>query len=429
MRRGGLVAALVGVLLAPAAPSVAAGEDCPPSGGVTVSRSPAREGDFHFTGGGWGHGVGMSQYGARGAALLGCGPGQILKAYFPGTTVADTPGTRRIRVSLSTSAASLSVRTLAGAVPWRLCADGRCRTVASQPGGAEWRVRVLADGSYRLVDGATVRWRGGDAGRLLKASLGPRPWGERIVRLGSGARYRWGTLELDSVRATDARAYVNLALPLERYLYGLGEMPSSWPTAALRAQAVAGRTYALRRVQAHHGDRPGCRCDVYATTVDQAYVGYDKEAEPGGYGARWVAAVQATGGRTLRWRGETAQVFYSSSHGGWSESSLFVWGGDVPYLRAVDDRRWEVASGNPLSSWTRSYGAGALGSLLGVGTVRRVELPAPRGAGDRVGDPSRGYGGVRVVGTTGTRVLSGDAVRQRLGLPSTLFRAGPVASR
>ncbi|MBW3602014.1 MAG: SpoIID/LytB domain-containing protein [Actinobacteria bacterium] len=428
MRRGGLVVALAVVLSLPPVPPAAAAEDCPPPGGVTLSRPRADDGDFHFTGGGWGHGVGMSQYGARGAALLGCGSGQILRAYFPGTRVADT-APRRIRVSLSTSASSLAVRTLAGAVPWRLCADGRCRTVASQPGGVEWKARVRADGSYLLRDGETVRWRGGDAGRRLKASLGAGRWGERIVRLGSGARYRWGTLELDSVRAVRARAYVNLALPLERYLYGLAEMPSSWPAAALRAQAVAGRTYALRRVQTHRGDRPGCRCDVYATTVDQVYAGYDKEAEPGGHGARWVAAVRATDGRALRWHGETAQAFYASSHGGWSESSRFVWGGDVPYLRAVDDRRWEAASGNPRTSWSRAYDARTLGSLLGVGTVRRVRLPAPRGAGGRVGDPSRGYGGVRVVGTTGRRTFSGDAVRRRLGLHSTLFRAGPVASR
>ena len=81
----------------------------------------------------------------------------------------------------------------------------------------------------------------------------------------------------------------------------------------------------------------GCRCDVYDSTSDQVYSGYLKESE-GTYGPRWVAAVDATAGQTMRYGGKTAVGYYSSSHGGHSESNAFVWGsGQVPYLRAVDD--------------------------------------------------------------------------------------------
>ena len=78
----------------------------------------------------------------------------------------------------------------------------------------------------------------------------------------------------------------------ERYVYGVSEVPSEWPPAALQAQAVAARTYALNRVVRLGDDRAGCDCGVYASTADQVYGGWDKEAAPGG--SSWRAAVKVS---------------------------------------------------------------------------------------------------------------------------------------
>src|SRR5690606_10518737 len=204
---------------------------------------------------------------------------------------------------------------------------------------------------------------------------------------------------------------------MERYLRGIAEVPASWPSAALQAQVVAARSYALRRITAL-GIRDHCRCHLVATPADQNYEGWSHEAAAG---QAWRSAVDATAGQVLVHDGTIAETFYSSSHGGWSESSRFVFGGELPYIQPVDDRRWDLASDNPYRRWAVAFTAAEMGAAAKVGVATSVELLEPRGAGGRVGDPDRGYGGVRVTGTEGTVVLSGNTLRQRLGLRSTLF--------
>jgi ell wall binding domain 2 (CWB2) len=134
--------------------------------------------------------------------------------------------------------------------------------------------------------------------------------------------------------------------------------------------------------------------------------------------------VDATAGVTLRYGGRVANALYSSTHGGHSESARFVFGGDRSYLRPVDDSRWEMASDSAktgVRSWALAVSADQLGAAAGVGRAESVIMLEPRGAAGRVGDPARGYGGVRIEGTDGSKVLSGDALRRALQLPSTLF--------
>jgi SpoIID/LytB domain protein len=415
-----LAAALAAALL-PALP--AAASSCLPAGGATIPAPDRPAGDFAISGGGWGHGVGLSQYGAQGAAKLGCDAETILETYYPGASVEQAPMPEAIRVSVATAATGLSVEAIGGPVPWELCGQTCTRLPVTQPQGMTWSAGVRADGSYEVRSGGAVVWSGGDRFSLLRAD-----YDGTVIRLPvTGHRYKWGVLELDSFAENGAAMFATLEIaPFDKYLYGLGEVPSSWPEEALQAQVVAARSYAVVRRLAYNGNRSGCRCDVYATTRDQVFMGYEKEAE-GTVGARWVAAVDATraadftAAEVLRVDGKTVDAYYSSSHGGASESSKFVWGSDIGYLRPVDDSRWDLASSNPYRRWALGVSADKLGAVVGVGRVTTVTLNDPRGHAGRVGDPARGYGGVTITGTNGAKTVSGDVIRRALGLRSTLF--------
>lgn len=136
-------------------------------------------------------------------------------------------------------------------------------------------------------------------------------------------------------------------LSLDQYLYGLAEMPSSWPTEALKVQAIAGRSYALYRMQ--NGGRGGF--DLYDSTQDQEYVGLSKIY--GAAGSNWKAAVDATSNQVLAVNGSTVQAFYSAENGGHSLSSQESpsFGGYRTYLSAVPDKY------NDGGVW-KSYGMG-----------------------------------------------------------------------
>lgn len=442
-------ALLVGLL--PPLPEAAAAT-CLPAGGVEIPASAPADADFSVLGRGWGHGAGMSQYGAYGAALLGCDARTIVQTYYPGVEVAAAPKLpESFRVSLWPDRPGAAgggpvqrIRVVAhtGELEWQT-PDGP----VIQPNKAKWVIEAVGGGPVRILDEATPDtpvWEGGDDGTIVRV-----PIDGKIAQLSSkstnsqwadGRPYAHGTFDFRSigngvslVMQIDTAGGVNA---LERYLRGLSEMPSSWDSAALEAQAVTGRSYALDRWESYNGGRAGCACDVYDSVYDQAYSGYLKESEgqDATFGKRWVAAVNATAGQVMRYQGATATGYYSSSHGGHSESSRFVFGGgSIPYLQPVDDSRWEAGlrdSGsrakNSNLTWTTSLSkqqvAAALDQAgLGVGEVRTIELPDPKGVRGRVGRPDLGYGGVRITGTTGTRTVSGDRFRSLLGLRSTFF--------
>ncbi|MEE8601879.1 cell wall-binding repeat-containing protein [Euzebya tangerina] len=410
---------------APAPPLASFHQGCFPAGGAEIPDPEIPEGDAVFVGGGWGHGAGMSQYGAQGAAQLGCTSTQILETYFPGASVASTPGDAGIVIGLSSSVQSTTLTAESEPVAWELChyETGECEDLpVVQDTRDVWTVQILGDASYRITEGGEVVFEGGDFEQNLRAQLSGSDDDDR--RLGvstTGHTYRWGVLQLDSVQSATSAAFLTLHFEeMERYLLGLAEVPSSWPAAALEAQAISGRSYALSRI-ATQGLRDSCRCNLLATPQDQNYEGYDYELADARGGGAWRAGVEATSGTMLAYEGQPAETFYSSSHGGFSESARFVFGGEVPYTAPVDDSRWDLASSNPRRRWTSAVSAAELGAAAGVGVATDIELLEPRGAGGRVGHPSRGYGGVQVTGTDGQVVLTGDDVRRAFGLFSTLY--------
>lgn len=448
---------------------------CPPPGGAQ-DRLPAHEpadaeADWIVEGRGWGHGAGMSQYGALGAARAGCPAAHILETYFPGTTVGPSPvaAPSEVRVSLlhaetgepTWPEADIDLRGAGGDIAWHT-PDGDTHT---QPAGAAWRLEPVEgvaglddlsggdEGPWRLADeaGATV-WSGGQPGERLHANLNGVPTVELAQK--DGRAYGQGTLRFDvAVVEDDDGAERDVVFPsvaigatsrpaLDRYLDGLREIPRSWPREALEAQAITGRGFAAQRIAGNPAGGRGCPdCHLVDSPADQVYAGLS--VREGDHGDQWVAAVNATTGRVVRRGGEIARTFYSSSHGGHSESGAFsgALGVDRPYLQPMDDSRWALAAAdaNPHLAWTRTVSDAdvrdAVEAATGtdVGEIEAVRTPEPTGAGGRVGAPGD-YGAMEVVGSQATETLSGWAFVSGLelrtatdspGLRSELFEVFP----
>ena len=288
------------------------------------------------TGHGWGHGVGMSQWGAYGYALHGWKYRRILAHYYPGTTMTRV-GDQRVRVLLTQGAASITV----GCATPMVVTDGRRLT------------RKLAAGTYgvgsRLVFPVRKHGAGLSFGRVAVVNCARAP-------LTFDGREYHGTLVLH--RQGGGVSVVN-GLPLDTYLRGVvpSESPSHWPVAALEAQAVAARSYALAEL------RPSSWYDLVPTTVDQVYGGVAAERP------RSDHAVYATLGQVLTWNGQVARTYYSSSSGGRTEAVQDAWPGaaPIPYLRSVPD---PYDTYSPHHDWgPYNFSSSTLAARLGLGSA------------------------------------------------------------
>ena len=236
-----------------------------------------------------------------------------------------------------------------------------------------------------------------------------------------GYAYAYGFLEFDLLHCADRCVErLTIELPLEKYLRGMGEMPSSWPAAALRTQAVAARTFATYKIR-RYGLRSDCDCHLLDGAGDQVYVGWNKEIGPDG--DRWVAAVNGTAGEVVTYQGSVIQAFYAASDGGYSEDVEDVWHGGnpayaIPYLRGVCDPG-EDTSANPWTDWTRTFTAANLSSRLspytgGIGTIQRFTNVRRGVSGRIVSAIARGTGGSATV--AGRRAAGRARSARRQGL-------------
>jgi SpoIID/LytB domain protein len=392
-----------------------------------------------ITGGGWGHGLGMSQYGAYGRALNGTGASRILEHYYSHAHVkrANTP--RRIRVGLLQSRSAISATNLgAGRIKFKVM--GEAQPIATGDKGTRFKVIASPTGAMRLYkngnrvrdDGRTVFGSTSHPLMLLYEKSGA------LVRLPQKSNnYAYGRLQFDTYPTQSCGSSfclrLILALPMQKYIYGLGEVPASWPKAALKAQAIAGRTYALRKVRTSGQHRYPCDCAVYDSTLDQAYIGDAKRTGSGAYWDDWKRAVDQTAGTVVLYRGAPIDALYSSSSGGYTENNENVWGGSpIPYLRGVRDRADGVAA-NPNHRWRLAMSwstfASKLNAAYGTGRLQRYRLVKPLGVSGRVTvvkGPDRG--GVRIVGSRRTVRASGWSTRSALGLKDTLYRVDIVST-
>ena len=352
---------------------------------ATTSAAPsAPPATFVLAGGGWGHGVGMSQWGAFGQSKAGRDYRQILATYYRGTEMSAAPETllERVRVLVADGLATATVDNVLAVFD----ADGKRYPI---PDG---KLSVKPD----------LKLPVGKAGKRIALS------GPVTIRAAQGAflgfrdkEFR-GDLRVDKV---SGRIQLVNVVGLETYLLGVvpGEMPKEWPLDALKAQAVAARTYAVGHVLT------GKPFDLYSDWRSQVYYGVDSEA-PGP-----TQAVRDTHGEILTYDGAPAQTFYFSSSGGRTISSLDGFGMDLPYLVAVDDP-WDSVS--PNHAWvprllTGAQLAGRFGLKGAVTDVTYVPGTPGKPAAVRLSTASG----------TSTDVRLAD-VRARLGLKSTGFKLG-----
>jgi len=392
-----------------------------------IANPPARS--FTVTGSGWGHGVGLSQYGAKEMAEDGRSPAQILRHYYRGTEVARRSDNRLLDVSVGHQSRSVQARLrgLSRDASARVCAmrgarcvarvDVRDATSGRRTAGlvtmsrvADGRVRARVSrhgGKARTITGdrIRIRWSGT---RYLRGPAG-------VIRLQNGLEYRHGQLSV--VRAGSSSVHAVLTLRLQdEYLRGVAEVPSSWHPSALRTQAIIARTYALKTGAGRKSD---CGCHLRDSVVHQAYGGWSKEREGwrARYGKRWVDAVEATAGQVVEYAGQLAGTYYYSSSGGNTLNSQDVWSSTVPYLQSVRDP-WSLRGSNSNRVWTQTFSQARMAGILGLRDIHRIEVT----------DRYEG-GAVRTVKATasnGRTVTVGgkaDTMRGRFGLKSAFVRS------
>jgi SpoIID/LytB domain protein len=237
-------------------------------------------------------------------------------------------------------------------------------------------------------------------------------------------RYR-GVLRVIGETDASPRADVINELPMESYLRGVvpAEVPAGWPAEALKAQAIAARSYAYRRV----ANPRSSTYDIDSTTIDQAFNGVDIAL--GENGKRWTDAVDATDGQILTFNGAPIEALYSASNGGFITSGGYVFGTDQPYLRDDADPFDDVPA-NPLHEWTRQYTGAELGQFLktarniDVGTVTSVAFNGNVSTTGRVDRAE-----VKLTGSTGSATITGAQFKAMINqsapqgrrLPSTLL--------
>jgi stage II sporulation protein D len=337
---------------------------------------------FVISGRGWGHGVGMSQWGANGFAQRGTSYGRILAHYYRGTTIGEAP-VAKVRVLLRVGKRSL---TIGSEAPFRVRA-------------ASGKAFVLPAGRHVLGPALKVQTRG--AKRKVKLA-GPVEFLPGAEPLRLERRYR-GTIRVD-VQARRLRA-INL-VGLEPYLYGVvpAEVPDDWPAEVLKAQAVAARSYALA-TRKTNGD-----FDLFADVRSQVYRGIDEEEDSTNQ------AVDETAGEVLLYGGRLVTTYFHSTSGGRTASIADVWPGSnqVPYLVSVDD---------PYDSLSPHHTWGPV--VVPAARLDRVLKTPGRLTDARTSvNPSARVDMVNGVGSLGESGARAADVRRALGLRSTWFRIG-----
>jgi stage II sporulation protein D len=345
---------------------------------------------FTIRGAGFGHGVGMSQYGALGYAQHGWSAAAILAHYYSGTALGSADPDRTVRVQLvaRTSLARVTGARQAGTRKLDPTATYSLRRRGLSQVDLLARGRRVATFSAPLQV-AAERSGGEASGRD----------GGGVTTLGGRGRYR-GVLEF-SPNVFSGLAVVN-AVGLDEYLQGVvpAESPSSWPAEALKAQAIAARTYAIATARS-------AAFDHYADTRSQVYRGVSIETPASNQ------AVADTRGQIVTYQGRPAVTYFFSTSGGRTEAveNTTLGRDPKPWLQSVED---EFDYVSPRHRWRSTLRLAAAGGKLGglvKGSFRGIRV-TKRGVSPRIVS-------AEVVGTRGTTVVDGAALRARLGLYDT----------
>ena len=385
-------------------------------GGLLVGVLPAAAADdIVISGGGWGHGIGMPQYGAKALAESGETAEDILRYFYEGVLL-GTVGegeldghAEPLRIGVGQDLSQTLFSATGGALT--VCLGAECHTAISPE---NWELVSDGLGSCQLhKNSAPIE--------STAACEGEITWGDqpntRVSFPSLNRTYARGKIIFTT--APENTFHVVVELPLEEYLYGLGEMPSSWPEEALQAQAIAGRTYALykawvyRNLFSSQTRMDACACHLYASTFDQSYIGWAKEAEGtgGSWGAIWRAAVDNTAAQAMYHNSDgvsrAIEAYYFSSSGGATENNEDRWGGSpYPYLRSKPD---------PGSTfWEKVFSSTTFAALLGFDSVAWVEITATYASGSPKTIMVQG----ELAGSPLQKTYTGSQFKSALGLRS-----------
>ena len=477
---------------------------------------------FTFQGSGWGHGVGLSQYGTKGLTELGasfcsntssCSSNEVVSYYFQGTSVKQlseislsspdiATNNNALWVGLARNARSINLTTLPSSSPPTLfiCQENLPQVAGVQaflssrgfdPGtvdGAfgertanalknyqasvgigqsgtindETLNKIKSDatsdgpcesdfGPLKIAGGATINviYSNGNCYFTGHPLLSKVPASCNIgISWSDGGRIRVGPREhkhgILKLRSKNVSSgfHVSLAVNIEKYLYGLAEMPSHWNVKALEAQALVGRSYAVfqylkQNIPSEKTDTDAglsssrkdyCWCHIGSTASSQYYYGYLKEIA----GPNWVQAVNNTSGKVITYDGgytqsTVVQAFYSSSTGGKTNDNVVGFGSATPwpYLKTVDDP-WSVDNrvGNPKAAWSYDFSSYQLSKNILCGdtpcfdAITDIYVSSVSESGAALQVTMKGFKN----GSAKTVTKSGRNIKSQLGFTSHYFK-------
>lgn len=355
---------------------------------LTAAASARASVNWVVRGHGFGHGVGVSQYGAYGYALHGKDYRFILGHYYQGSSIGQVEGTRIVRVLLDISPGDIGFSAATSACGIAL--DPARTYEAHRDGG---RVKLRSSAGKPLADCGT-KLRAAGKGKIAIAGVGT---------------YR-GVLEAVPTESNPGSLNAINALPVEQYVKGVvpNESPPSWPAAELQAQAIESRSFALTAGVGGNG------FDLYNDTRSQVYDGLSSET------ATTNAATEATRGQVVTYGGKIVETYFSACSGGITESIQNVFGGPaIPYLQGVPDPYDYYC---PLHDWTLKFSGPEISAKLGGyldGKLKQVVI-AKRGVSPRII-------AAKLIGTGGVTTVSGEQLEVALGGYSTWMSFQKVA--
>ncbi len=366
---------------------------------------------FSLSGRGYGHGRGMSQYGAYGAALRGLTRDQTLAFYYPGTTFSTAIGNPTVRVNLTALGSS---STQLATTPHLVVSDGSktgSLNVKNSDGTLRARWRVVADGA-----GLGLQWLQGGTWRSTSSWKGTKPLsfsdsvlGKVRVVMPDGTQRDYRRT-IRSIRSGSGVMTLSV-LSMNYYLQSVvpSEMPASWPSTALQVQAVAARTYAAYEMAHQPSGSAFDLCDSTSCQVYSGLAGYTVSGAlvPHEYAAS-TAAVSATSGLGVFYGGAPAFTQFTSSNGGQTVAS------SLPYQVSKADPYDDVPAGST-SRWTTSIAISTIEKAYPtVGALKALRIDKRDGFNAWGGRISS----VTVIGSTASKTVTGDSFRATFGLRS-----------
>ena len=379
---------------------------------------------FQVKGAGYGHGVGMSQIGARAKALAGETATAIISYYYKDVAIEQLDDTKVLRVNIGHLLTSAKMATATQDATMQIFSGdiGDAQDVvplAVVPVKSSLNFTILGSTVLpSVVTGKktvsiprnrifTVRWSGT---RYL-------PGVDGVISLShtnTTKKYRYGQMQFRAVKAATLGYRIEITNSVrlsDEYLWGISEVPSSWPEAALQAQAIASRTYAMSKAGIY---RTACDCDLYGEISDQSFLGYAKEIEKG-WGQFWKAAVTNTAGLTITQAGKPITAYFGSSTGGLTETAVNAWGTEKAFTQTVAD----VSSLDPLLNprfyrWDRTITQASVAAAFLLPDVVTLEIVTKNATGT--------VGTLRATSSTGVqKSLRGETFRSRTKIPSAYF--------